>query len=485
MNAVARTARDVVVGVSPVLLAARLPLSSFVANAIPITLLWRPLVVALLVALVIQLVLVRILGWTRGSFWASVAVAALSGLFILAGAMVLALTILGAVRSAPGREYVLANILAATVSLVLVLGLAAEGAAHGAFTWTTIESGRVDVGHGDPGPSVHVLLLDGYPRDDTLRQIGLDNSPFLAALRDRGFDVYSDSYSNYDRTPFSLLSILSMQQLTEIPSIWPSPLPATTAEQERITARALLDPAAFTAFESRGYSTRALAGSVAHVPLGGADATVTALTANNYELDLLQNTPLAGLLEAAGFAVGQQRSQITRTLDAFARPPEAPSFTFAHVLAPHAPFVFAGDGSAVPAPPCYPERCAIFDNEIEKLGWTSDEYWDRFTGQVTYLNGLVIEAIDRLVETDPDGVVVLVSDHGARIPGDDGSMFRNFLAARTPGHPELFGPGPTPVNILPSILNAYLSTDIALSPDTIYEGGTNPWLAVRPVLGEP
>ena len=49
-------------------------------------------------------------------------------------------------------------------------------------------------------PSVYVLLLDGYPRQDSLEDSGYDNGPFVAALSDLGFEVHADARSDYPRT---------------------------------------------------------------------------------------------------------------------------------------------------------------------------------------------------------------------------------------------------------------------------------------------
>ena len=100
------------------------------------------------------------------------------------------------------------------------------------------------------------------------------------------------------------------------------------------------------------------------------------------------------------------------------------------------------------------------------------------------LNQLVIDTVDKLVASDPDGVVVLLSDHG--MSGDDElDRFRNLIIARTPGHPELLGTAPTPINVLPRVLNAYLGTDLPIRPDTLYRHGDGAfWLSVEQVPGE-
>jgi hypothetical protein len=472
-----RRAWHLAIGLSPALIACAFVLSSYVVNAVPAWLLWRPLGLSLAVAIGIQIIAVAIGGWVRGTFWAFVLVSALAGMLVLAGASVLALTVFTLVRSTPGREYRLASSLAVAVSALLVSALAVQGVRNGAFDWEA-PSSAIDLGAAQRGPSIHLLVLDGYPREDTMTELGFDNTPFLDALRERGFDVYSGSRSNYDRTAFTFVTMLSMRHLEEIDQLWVGGSD-DPVEQTRVVSRTLQDLPLFSWLEELGYRTRVLQSSIAHVPLGDADVDDTVHTANNFELDLLQRTFLAGALESLGFARQQQRSHVVETLAAFADPPSDPTFTLAHVLSPHAPFVLDADGSLPPAPPCYPATCSLFENDIERLGWSKDEYWTRLTTQVDELNELVIEAVDDLVERDPDAVIVIFSDHGQRIPGDDEAMFRNLVVARTPGFRQLLGEAPTNINVLPSVFDAYLGTRIARLPDALFTSGDDPWLAVE------
>ena len=467
------------VGPSPAILATFFVLLGFVANAIPLAVLWRPLAICILLALVIQACLVRWLGWGRGSLWSFVVVSALAGMFVVAGSVAFALISFGFVRSAPGRDYELAGALTSVGAGVLLVGLLVIGQTRDAFEWDPIATQRIELQSGSVGPSIHLLVVDGYPRQDVLRDIGFDNTPFLDGLRNRGFDVYEDSHSNYARTPFSMLSMLSLRHLSDIDPLWSSTPADSGDEQRRIVARALMDAPVFAALEQAGYSTRALTSTIVHVPIGGADVTVTPGGANNFELSMLQRTPLAGLLEALGFAAGQQRTNITQTLEAFGTAPEEPTFTIAHVMAPHAPFVFGTDGAPASAPPCYPATCALFDHGVDVLGWSSTEYWQRMTGHLQYINELVLRAADRLITDDPEAIVIITSDHG--VDGDtDDVLYRNLITARTPGHPHLLGVAPTPVNLMIDVLNAYLDADLPRQPDTLYRSG-RAWLSVEPI----
>jgi len=54
---------------------------------------------------------------------------------------------------------------------------------------------------GEGGPNIYVIMLDGYPREDTLLEtFGFDNSEFLEELRHLDLDVSSDARANYNKT---------------------------------------------------------------------------------------------------------------------------------------------------------------------------------------------------------------------------------------------------------------------------------------------
>lgn len=474
---------SVAVWLGPPILAGTFVLYGFVENAVPIGLLARPMLIAVIAALAIEVVAIVLLGRLRGAFWASVVVAALCGMFVLAGAMVLALTVLGVVVRRPGREYVLAVTVATSVAAVLLAFMVVAGWRQGAFAWDPLDIEPMDLGSAaHVGPNIHVLLLDGYPRHDELLSQGIDDEAFLSALADRGFDVYPDSHSNYDRTPFSVMTMLSGRHLEEIPALGLDDPPEALAPGERIAARALLSVPIFDALERLGYTTRALAGPVVHVPIGGADEIGSAGTANNFEIVLLQRTPLAWPLTWIGFPVGQQQDHIRWALDRYADPPDGPSFTFTHVVAPHPPLVLT-DGDSAGPPPCYPAQCDFFENDPARLGWTDDEFRERFGGQIAELGRLVITATDELLARDPDAVILIVSDHGMHVADDPEAIFRNLIVARTPGHPGLLGTAPGLINAIPDVLRAYLGADLPTLADRIHFGGTAPWLSVDPLDG--
>jgi hypothetical protein len=97
-------------------------------------------------------------------------------------------------------------------------------------------------------------------------------------------------------------------------------------------------------------------------------------------------------------------------------------------MSPHHPYVFNADGTA--ADPCEAE-CA------NHAGPPNPMLAARLTGQVTYLNTLILDAVDHIVGVDPEGIIVLFSDHGLRRDtADPDEWTRTLFAARNADFPD-------------------------------------------------
>src|SRR6185503_4033741 len=101
-------------------------------------------------------------------------------------------------------------------------------------------------------PDIVVLLVDAYPRADSLaEQFGMDNSPFVAALTSRGLRVAAHSHSNYTATWASLSSMFYGRYVEEIPDL--NPPPTDPAEQYRRVMLALGEAPVLDGLRAKGY----------------------------------------------------------------------------------------------------------------------------------------------------------------------------------------------------------------------------------------
>ena len=65
-------------------------------------------------------------------------------------------------------------------------------------------------------PDIYYIILDGYAREDTLRDLyDFDNTDFINSLNALGFVVANKSISNYATTELSIASTLNMQYIDD------------------------------------------------------------------------------------------------------------------------------------------------------------------------------------------------------------------------------------------------------------------------------
>jgi hypothetical protein len=143
-----------------------------------------------------------------------------------------------------------------------------------------------------------------------------------------------------------------------------------------------------------------------------------------------------------------------------------PAFLFLHVPGPHPPLVVDAEGKTLPL-----AARALGAASPEALHMTRAEYSATWAGELAYLEKRVLRTVDALQAREVPPVIVVMADHGyiQEVQADDvQSRFANLFAAFTPGAPGLMVDAPTPVNLMPRLLNAYLGTDFPSSPDRYF-----------------
>lgn len=279
----------------------------------------------------------------------------------------------------------------------------------------------------------YLIMLDGYPRGDTLARIDIDNSAFLDSLDQRGFDTYGDASSSHGWTHRTLAAFLHGSDAevsnASIPSI----------EEKRAARTALVAPSTFEIIDP----------PVGHVVLmGGSHHSAGGM--NDFEIHLIGESVLGTVFPGwTGEWIAESlRSHFEGSLQLAARVNGRQ--VFVHLMAPHPPFVF-GAGMHE----CWP-KCNAFDNVVENLGITPARWSELMQPHLAEVNKRVLRAVDQLIERHPGAVIVLFSDHGARITyGDRAEWHRSFLASRTPGHSRLLAGTPRPDEILRVLRSTY------------------------------
>jgi len=193
---------------------------------------------------------------------------------------------------------------------------------------------------------------------------------------------------------------------------------------------------------------------------------------NDLERDVLERTwlldPLGALMPT--FFTASPRDRVVHAFDDLERlaseSRDQPVFAWFHVPAPHVPLVMDADGAALPLEP------RRFDgHDAQGFGMTDAEFKAAYADELTYLNARVLGAVRALeaAPRTPQPVIVIMSDHGFNTDlADVQARLANFFAAHTPAAPDLLAGAPTPVNLMPILLNRFLGTDFPLSEDRYF-----------------
>ena len=427
-------------------------------------------------------------GWefVRSTFGPDAAMGALGGVLFVALAFP-ALLIVRAMRGgslvrAPATS-VLNRLSVVLVVVVLVYHVVPDLPRGFARATRAAEPVSVHVNAADR-PDIYLILVDGYPRADVLdRLFGIDNSPFLTALRERGFDVAEESRSNYVFTQLTLTSMFQMRHVEEVDGL--GELVGTRGAHAADLRSAITSGAAFAALRAAGYGIDVTLPGYEHVALrDAADNVWDHGELNELERELLARTWVLDLITRVvpDVFAGPQRDRIVHAfdgLDGAAASLRAqavgglrgqPRFDWVHIPAPHLPLVLKEDGTTRPL------DARLFDPpSVEGFGLTDAEMAAGIAAELQYLNARLLSAVDALqAATDdapdqPEPVIVIFSDHGYYYDhADTQARFANFLAAYTPGARGLLGGSPTPVNFLPLLLNRYLGTEFPMSADRYF-----------------
>ncbi len=327
-----------------------------------------------------------------------------------------------------------------------------------------------------PKRDVYYLIFDRYAGERTLRDLyGFDDTPFLQSLRSKGFSVVDDALANYPQTTHSLASSLNMTYLDDLAAAVGEDYPRWAPLQ-----RSFNGPTAAQAFQDIGYRYEHIGSWWAVTwrdPTADDNFIAPGLVyggSPEFQDVFLGTTVIPTIgsgLRIRGFDPAREAydrlPHQLESLRTISRDSD-PTFTFAHILLPHPPYVFAADGSYVPGDVVRPKEEAYLE-------------------QLQYANTVILSVIDTLQSAPgPAPIIVVQSDEGPHPPWDDGASIlkqpwseandvelgrklRILNAYYLPGlRDDPVYAGITPVNTFRMILDAYFGADLPLLPDRTY-----------------
>jgi hypothetical protein len=328
----------------------------------------------------------------------------------------------------------------------------------------------------EQGPDIYYVILDGCARSDILDDLyQFDATGFTESLTETGFFVADESLANYSQTYLSLASSLNISYLDSLVD-----QVGTDSENRSPLRQMIHDSLVVNSFRQRGYEFISFATGMDFTEIKSADRYIAnrwALT--EFHNTLLNTTPIPGLLNrllsrSSNFQYDSHRQRILFTLENLGEiaKDDAPTFTFAHVLACHPPFVFGPNGETQD-----PEReYGLLDGNFFR--GSREQYVEGYTAQLSFIHKKLEKAVATIMaNSDRPPIIILQGDHGGGSMLDFNSLENTNLQERMSilnayylpdgGHDQLYHEI-TPVNTFRVVLGNYFGEDLSLLEDRSY-----------------
>jgi hypothetical protein len=323
-----------------------------------------------------------------------------------------------------------------------------------------------ELAHDDEAhPDVYYVIFDGYARADALAaHYGFDNTTFLDALAARGFFVADRSSSNYPYTYLSLSSSLNERYVAD---------EIARADPYRAYLPLIRSASVPARFRDRGYRydlVRTVWAGTSGSPIADAELGASSAFANEYEAAVVDQSILRGLVPHPSIA--DYHRAAFDALETIASD-ERPTFTLAHIVMPHPPYVLDRNGRVV------------LDISVLRGQWGGAANERGYLEQVRYVDRRILEVIDTiLARSSTRPIIILQGDHGswstrfeAGVPHDEVvkermSILNAYLVPD--GVRGLLYPSITPVNTFRAIDRGLFDEPVDLLPDESWYGDGGP-----------
>lgn len=325
-----------------------------------------------------------------------------------------------------------------------------RGGSFRAASSTSPEISLDQTGNAADLPNVYYFIFDEMASFSVMEEyFDCDNSAFADVLAQKGFSVMDDSYNEVAATSIVLPNLLNLDYLAD-----PSLLDVYTAEElAELSRQAEL----FRLAKAMGYTVETLGDAENYYSsdAGGRPAaentTDTGETLSELILDKSVFYPAFGR-KASAAILGKLQAVKSYFGDQASYSGENSKIVFTYFSFPHVPFVVDSAGNRV--------------SEQNRVNLTTPVYYRE---QYLYACGYIDELTDRILENDPEAVIIIQSDHGSRDLLDSRTgervipyreRCRIFNAVYYGGQPMPDCAGKSGVNTLRTVFSALWGADL-------------------------
>jgi hypothetical protein len=327
---------------------------------------------------------------------------------------------------------------------------------------------------GRPLPDIYYIILDGYARPDVLQSLfDFDAKPFLDHLETKGFYVANQSIANYCQTPLCLSCSLN--------GIYIDDLVRGLGTDQTELAGLIGKNNVLATLKPLGYKFVTFATGFDPTEHPDADWYLSPHPfSSGFARLLIDQSPLRivwpGHRGSTPPALSRERILYTLNhLADVARNP-APTFTLAHMLCPHPPFLFGKDGEDV--------NQQFIRYDLTGGGRANgrfaypDEFCRAYRGQAAFMTREIQKTVDQILAASPEPPIIIVqSDHGSELYLDRDSAGHTDVTERMRILNAFYFPGGryealyqtiSPVNSFRAVLNTFFGASLEFLPDRSY-----------------
>jgi hypothetical protein len=442
---------------------------------------------------IILLVIARLVwrDWSRGAVALAPLLAAivLGNVFgsIAAAALVLAALVLGGLlfffKPSLGPVSLVLN-----VTLSVIVALSVAGSARVILTSAYLETAPLfeqDIelsGDITTAPDIYYLIMDGLGQPRVLERVyGVPRSVTVEPLTRLGFQVMELSTVSYIQTSLSLSSTCNLAPVQELLAI-----DDPKSRDRRILGALFHDNRLVRALSGLGYRVETFPSGYPLTRLNEADQRHVAPGTPDFISYVLMSDGILPLIQPllgngpADVSFALRRRQLEYAFDHLPdvakQDRDEPAFVFAHILAPHPPFVFGADGEAVES-----ERTFTYSDGSHWMAHhegSPEIYQQLYRDQATYLMGRLTETVAEILRVSRrPAVIIIQGDHGpgSMLDWEDPTKsahferFGIFNAWFVPGQGGATLPNPVPaINTFPVLLNAVFDENLPMGKDELW-----------------
>jgi hypothetical protein len=315
-------------------------------------------------------------------------------------------------------------------------------------------------------PDIFLIIADEYAGTQELADIfHFDNSPFENQLRQRGFHIVDSSQSNYNYTPFSMASMLSMGFLNGLEG------KNKSLNDRNLCYRTINRNSLVAYLKENGYAIKncsifRFADKLPYASTSFYKTGIDLVTAQTFlsrlDRDIRYNMVTRFNIESEKEKTLKDELRINEALyqhawDEASSSSDKPRFVYTHLEMPHYPYYFDSNGKP---------------NKLTDLYDIEQADQKKYIGYLQYANKKYLELIDHILEvTKGKAIVMFMSDHGFREflndTADHKYHFMNFNSIYVPGkNYDGFYKGMSNVNQFRILLNKQFGQRLPLLKDS-------------------